>query len=144
MWRFNLNLAMWEQLDSLPSFGRKGGLCFNDGTNIYYTTGINHENVRLKETWKSVNPTAIEEVSAKDGISIYPNPVSEKLSLKIENLVHTENSYLRIFDYSGKLVKVQRITQSKTEIDLSEISQGFYFIQIQDGTGVMSMKFIKQ
>ncbi|NEN25005.1 T9SS type A sorting domain-containing protein [Cryomorpha ignava] len=144
MWRFNLNLLIWEQLDALPSFGRKGGICFNDGTNIYYTTGISHENVRLKETWKSVNPTAIEDISATDGISIYPNPTREKLTLEIENFSQYDNSYLTIFDYSGKRLRLEAITQSKTQIDVSELSQGFYFIQIQGVGGQIAMKFVKQ
>lgn len=143
MWQYNLDLG-WIQLESLPSFGRKGGMCFNNGTNIYYTTGINQEDIRLKETWKSVNPTALKNVLAKNGIAIYPNPASEKLTLEIRNFVSTENSIFSIFDYLGRQIRIEPISTSQTTIDISDLSKGVYIIQIPHSGRPISMKFLKE
>lgn len=61
LWRFDLNDHIWTRLTDLPASGRKGGILFGDRTKLFYTTGINGSNVRLKETWKYENPLGTKE-----------------------------------------------------------------------------------
>lgn len=58
----------------------------------------------------------------------YPNPVYNVLNLQYDNFV--SNPKLYIYDYLGIVIHSEIITKLKTEIDLSGLSSGIYFISI--------------
>jgi len=68
--------------------------------------------------------------------SFYPNPVSNSLTLE---LVHQLTETLRIYDISGSVVYEQEILNRSTEIGLTSLSQGIYFLELGD----KMEKFIK-
>ena len=71
-----------------------------------------------------------------DEIKIYPNPVSDKVNIEMENF-----DYLTIFDFSGK----QLLMQKEKVVDLSRLSTGVYIINLIDIDGnKSSKKVIKQ
>ena len=77
----------------------------------------------------------IDEINS-GSFTIYPNPVSDKLSVNgIENI----NS-VKIFNSLGALVKH---SNSANDIDVSDLSKGIHFIQVDNGN-IMTKKFIKK
>ena len=144
MWHFNLISLKWKQLNSLPSTGRKGGVCFNNSTTIYYSTGIDQGNNRLKETWKCDNPNEIKEVFESEKLLIYPNPINEIVILEIPNFVSNQGSKFSLFDNFGKNILTKSITEKITEINLSKLSKGFYFIRVEIKESIRTIKLIKQ
>lgn len=80
-----------------------------------------------------------ENVAAK--FTIYPNPASSELSIVSTNAV---DSY-RIYDNTGKMVANASFPNAITDcnIDLSLLSSGFYFIDIQSGALRETKKFVK-
>jgi bilirubin oxidase len=68
--------------------------------------------------------------------SFYPNPVSDIITI---DLVHNTADILTIYDISGSVVYVQEISNRSTEIGLSTLSQGIYFLVV----GNKVEKFIK-
>ena len=78
------------------------------------------------------NVNTIKESLTK-GITIYPNPVAEKLSLKFEGNVDS----IQILDINGQVLKKLEYQNS---IDVSMLRPGFYFLKLGDHVS----KFIKE
>ena len=75
-------------------------------------------------------------VSLKDltladlAIDIYPNPVDHTLII-----AQTEKTidYLFLADLTGRIVKEINMTSNRTTVDVSELSQGLYFLRSESG-----------
>ena len=69
LWTYNIIHQSWNLLSGLPSVGRRGGMSIVSNQNmIYYATGLNGQNQRLKETWKyheSLGTDNIEQADQK-------------------------------------------------------------------------------
>ena len=104
---YQSNYLIWQQLPSIPSSGRRGGICFNNSTTIYYTTGIDQTNNRLKETWKIINLTALDENRDVDEIIIYPNPANEFINININKFLMSVIT-AELIDSSGRIVKKEK------------------------------------
>ncbi|MDW8348466.1 MAG: T9SS type A sorting domain-containing protein [Bacteroidia bacterium] len=82
----------------------------------------------------------IEEVQIHNNpfTYVFPNPAQNTLTLHTSTYI---NSTVRLLDYTGKKVYETTLQSSNTEIDISSLEQGLYFIQFVDGKTV---RFIKQ
>lgn len=79
-------------------------------------------------------------------ILIYPNPTTDHVTLASDGLDYNNqlNSY-QLYNYQGKLLKQDSIQQTKTEIDLSNLSSSIYLIQVfVDEKLWKTFKIIKQ
>jgi hypothetical protein len=72
---------------------------------------------------------------------IYPNPFNEKLIISLEEL--TNEGDIIIFDLLGKEIYSQHIKSNETELDLSFLNTGLYFIKIQSADFKIVKKVIK-
>jgi hypothetical protein len=81
------------------------------------------------------------DVAEKDklNITVYPNPVSETLFIASEGISIEKKT---VYSLHGKLVFSEN-SASKT-IDVSNLSNGLYFIEISSSEGKSVQKFIKQ
>ena len=62
-------------------------------------------------------------------LNTYPNPVSSLLFIESINSTHEEVSF-GLYNTVGQLVKSGKVrTNKKTEVDLSDLSQGIYYLQ---------------
>jgi hypothetical protein len=71
--------------------------------------------------------TGIEELNAA-GISVYPNPVKDVLTIKSEKSI----GKLEITNANGKKVYRRTIKGNSVELDLLELNAGIYFIKINN------------
>ena len=89
-----------------------------------------------------------EKLSNKDidnrKFAIYPNPAKNELILTLKNT--TGNLKIKIFNIEGKLLSTQNtVLENQISIDVSQLSSGIYFLNIEDENGNTAMKkFIKQ
>lgn len=60
----------------------------------------------------------------KNGITIFPNPVSQILNIKATS---AEPLVFEIYDNSGRMV----MTTEKVSIDVSGITEGFYLLKVK-------------
>jgi hypothetical protein len=89
-------------------------------------------------------PIGMENVIAKNGIKIYPNPVQDQLT--VEFSAGGNYSFL-VTDIVGKAVYNEAVSASgKTQIPMSQYPAGVYLIQVMDskGTVLLKDKIIKQ
>ena len=72
-------------------------------------------------------------------IGLYPNPVEETLYIKMPASVSTTS--VEIFDINGKLILTQeRVIES---VDVSQLQQGLYFVNITADSNTVTKKIVK-
>lgn len=87
-----------------------------------------------------LNNSASVNVLDHDVLSIYPNPVQNELFIDSKGRQITE---MNILDLSGKVIK--SITNNNLKsIDVSELNQGVYLLEIQTESGISTTRFVKQ
>jgi subtilisin family serine protease len=75
-------------------------------------------------------------------ISIYPNPSYDKITISSPAI--TGNTELTIFNVNGEKVIERQLTDNKTQIDISALSRGVYFVRVWDEKMTEVKKLIKQ
>lgn len=80
--------------------------------------------------------------NSNEQLLIYPNPTSNTISLNIKSVSNYQNSTVTIQNTLGQAVK--KISFAK-DIDVSDLAEGFYFLQLTLPSGeTYKTKFIKQ
>lgn len=88
---------------------------------------------------KLCNPTVgVKDHTFQSSIKIYPNPVTT--ILQIESPL-TQSNKLTIRNQLGQTILT---ANNETQIDLTGLSSGIYFITIQQGQKTTTKKFVKQ
>ncbi|HAT63265.1 MAG TPA: hypothetical protein DCS66_01520, partial [Flavobacteriaceae bacterium] len=106
------------EFDNTGSWGWHGGI----------------DNFRLETDALALSDNQVE------GFSMYPNPANDILNISATNNI----DQIVIYDLLGRKVIDQSIQINKTEINVSELTTGAYFIQVVSESQRGSYKFIKQ
>jgi hypothetical protein len=69
-------------------------------------------------------------------INVYPNPVSEKLNIRINSSSLSPVWRIELYSPDGKLFLQTRTTQQETEMDLTNLVAGTYLIRIYNQQGL--------
>lgn len=84
------------------------------------------------------NTQSIDQQSAPT-FSIFPNPTSSQLRLTPA----FEGEYsIRIFDVTGKLISTEKFLQNTSTVNVSNYKSGIYFIELNNGFQVSTLKFV--
>ena len=76
--------------------------------------------------------------------SAHPNPMSEVLTLSVENH-NTDSLSYQIFDIGGKSIQSNKVVGNQTQIDLISSATGIYFLNIIENTRtIKTFKIIKK
>ena len=87
--------------------------------------------------------TGIKNIPVADkNISVYPNPANDKLFIKINSSNQSAKITYSITDIYGSLISENRINAVES-IDISNLSEGIYFITIKDETTISTNRLIK-
>jgi hypothetical protein len=81
---------------------------------------------------------SVQFVNAEGQISISPNPSDQKLFITSPQPI----THLKIFNLIG--VQQSEIQNPKSEINISSLASGIYFIQLQTEDGSVVKKFVKE
>ncbi len=76
--------------------------------------------------------------------SAYPNPSDGKFQFVIDNSLLNQNCKLRILDFQGKLIYQSTISNAKSNIELSNIIKGTYFLEFDNGETIINKKIAIQ
>ena len=98
-----------------------------------YTVTVTDANLCTATTTVSVGLTATNEVWQKYKFEIYPNPASEWLNVKFENIENTPTT-VSIIDMNGRLIQEQVLDNNSKSINISAIPQGIYLLKCKLGT----------
>jgi hypothetical protein len=74
-------------------------------------------------------------------IAVYPNPVSEKLTIQLGTL--GTGAVLQLYNASGVLVKTERLIDSTTALSVKALPAGMYYVRIKNGETTVIHKMVK-
>ena len=124
-WQWSLGVADIGIAKSLHAIDFYG----NGEDNQYYVDNIDYDYM-----------TGIQQNYAKDKLFIYPNPASNLLH--IVGTADYEN--VEIIDFLGQIVYTDNIVDNYTDVNISNLSSGIYFVCLKGSKGTISGKFIKK
>ncbi len=91
-------------------------------------------------------PTAIRNTKLNDaGISIYPNPASEILTIHFDRVLNND-VFVDVVDITGKIVSTSIINQHTFDsfVDIKSLASGVYLIKLSNEDFSSTAKFIKE
>ena len=75
-------------------------------------------------------------------MKLYPSPATEKITVELDGMA--KDFQLSLFNAYGDLCCQQEIQQPKTEINISTLPRGLYFIKLTTAQGSLVKKFVKE
>ncbi len=108
-----------------------GGLNFFSvsGDNEYYIDDVNYNEGGI---------IGVEDLEAI-GVSIYPNPVRDRLNIEAREAI----SNVAIYNLLGQQVYASNVDALSTTIDMSQMASGAYFVQVEVNGRKATDKIIK-
>ena len=110
---------------------------FIDKDNAMDSISFDFEYVTIPNlhTWESVGNISL---------SVYPNPTADCLTVEMSDL-QLKPAFVVVYDAIGKMVKTQSLTSHSTKVDVSNLEQGIYYLQIgSDSKRIGVYKFVKE
>jgi hypothetical protein len=94
---------------------------------------------------KYTNTTGIADNLLSDvNINLYPNPATDKLSVEVPFGIFSDKSAVSIYSVQGQLLLQNKINTERTELNISELANGVYFIKLTTLDGSLVRKFVKE
>ncbi|PZO27909.1 MAG: hypothetical protein DCF13_10355 [Flavobacteriaceae bacterium] len=119
------------------------GKLYTWGSNIYGQLG----NGSFTDDFLIFGPLACpqstlsnDDVVLKKSIKVYPNPVSNLLTITSEETI----SDVVIYNMLGQTIMTKTIQNNEGTIDVATLKTGSYFVKIQSESGSQTVKIIKQ
>lgn len=149
---------LWCQSNSLTTLniangnnGNISGGLFDASSNPSLTCIQVDDATWSTTNWTNIDATASFSTNCSVGIdeqanniilSLYPNPVNNQMTIEIEEQIGT----ITIMDVMGKTIPIAigTITTTNNTINVSGLTKGIYFLQVQTDKGLVSKKFIKE
>ena len=97
--------------------------------------GVNRFNIKID------SPNAVDEEEINTKISVYPNPAFDYINIKIEESSVSFNK-MTICNSIGQIVKTQSVTNNEFGVDISNLKNGLFFIELTNGVNSTTLKFI--
>jgi hypothetical protein len=101
-----------------------------------YKDGWIIDNFVFNDTWQGTNKNISNNL-----ISIFPNPVSNKL--KVNLLVNDRNQKIQILNNLGQVL-YNNSNNTEQIIDISQFSNGVYFLEYWDSKNFSTVRFVVQ
>mgnify|MGYP000439295091 CR=1 FL=1 len=112
------------------------GDIFENKAEIYFD--YNFPIITNTASTEIVAPLSIGEQNFKT-IKLHPNQTNSKLNIRSSQIIEK----LKVIDINGRVLKSITISNSEYSLDVSNLSNGIYFIELQSGTLKQTQKFIK-
>lgn len=124
--------------------GIGGSAAYSVGQIVYTTsTGTTGSVAQGVEQAYEIYSVGIKETALNISLSVFPNPTSDFLTLKVQDYNNEALSY-NLLDEQGKLILNEQITNQDTQIVMSTLARGAYFINIvQTNKQIQTFKIIK-
>ena len=120
----------------------------NSSQNYFYVASNCNTSLSLGWAFIAARTTAVPVIGnsqsrvSNSSINIYPNPAKDILNIETGN---SENSSVQIISADGKLVKtISKLSSTNSQVNISDLSNGIYFIRIQSEGVVTNHKFVKE
>ena len=132
-----------------------GGNASGNGGSVSYSVGqvvytiISGTNGSVSQgVQQAIEISVVSGIEEAKGItliySVYPNPTSNFLSLKVENYSF-DKLRVQLYDIQGKLLESLIVTADQTSIDMTNLTPAIYLLRvIHNNIEVKSFRIIKK
>jgi len=151
--RLMSNLASIAELSTLESITE--GINFQNNSQLSFCAidvicnNLDNNNIEFIFANNALGCSSLPEVEAscllsvndpvlEDLVSLYPNPVSEILQIQISEEITLRGSTL--YTVLGEFI----FSTSEKQLDLSNLSQGIYFVEVTTDHGFITRKIVKE
>ena len=126
------------------AMGSGGSVAYSLGQIVYTThTGTTGSVAQGVEQAYEIYSVGIKETALNISLSIFPIPTSDFLTLKVEDY-NNEILFFYLLDEQGKLILSEQIKNQNTQLSMSTLAHGSYFINIvQTNKKIQTFKVIK-
>jgi subtilisin family serine protease/chitodextrinase len=114
---------------------------FNYGEVEDYTVNITNSTSNYYLADES-NATKLNNSDAETGITVYPNPANENITLNIKS--GERNTSVSIYNTNGNLIKTVPMKSSERQINIAELPEGTYILKVADEKEPFVKQFIKK
>ena len=125
----------------IDTYGDGGGavtLTDSDGTEVFYTNGVYGSGASKNFSTDGFIIVLGLGDNALEAVSIYPNPTTSIL-----NIQNAENASIEVYNILGQTLYSKTNISLNEQVNVSNLTQGTYFVKITNGDAVKTSKFIK-
>ena len=97
--------------------------------------------MRMANPSQAIDSSAI--VEKKFGISVFPNPVPDKINVGIAALEDGESAKVYLSDDQGKVLLMREQTSKLETLELGNLIAGIYYIKVYIKSECVSYKIVK-
>lgn len=124
----------WEYVNLEP-FGIVDSFAFYFESSDTGSFGINTPQYLCMDLFNG-RPVGLNSIEKIDGISLYPNPASNNITIASENTLNL----IEIYSMSGQLVQ----TETEKTFDISSLTNGVYVVKAISPEAVAYLRFVKE
>ncbi len=99
-------------------------------------------NINAANTTKTLTTTTALTDTKSAKISIYPNPVTDNLTIELPKGMN--NARISIYAIDGQMVAAQSAVSAQQVVNVSALSSGCYTIKVTSANQSFTQKFIKK
>ena len=125
--------------------GTGGTASYSVGQVVYTTaTGTNGSVAQgVQQPYEISTTVGINETTIQLELSVYPNPTTNYLQLKVDS-EKLENLNFQLIDLQGKVIENKKVTANSTTISMEALPKAIYFLNVtKDNQVVKTFKIIK-
>ena len=131
----------WINCDTDTPISGETGQSFTPTVNGTFAVDITIGTCTERSECITVDTLGLEEFSENE-IKVYPNPVVSDLNIEFVNAEGQAD--IKLYDLSGKLILATTLTGDMTSLDLKEMPQGIYFLNIENAEKSGTYKIVKE
>ena len=146
-----LGLTGLQAQEAIPATGGNvsgsgGSVSYSVGQ-LVYTTNIGTNGSVAQGVQQPFEISVVTGIEVAKGINLrvsaYPNPITDFLTLSVDNFEVSNLSY-QVYDINGKLLETKKLEGNKTSIVMSNLVPATYFLKvIQSNKEVKTFKIVK-
>ncbi len=108
---------------------------------IYVVSVINSGNCEGTSTDFNLANLNVDSIHSEE-FNVSPNPAKDFIQINFENIEN--NTSIELIDVVGKKVKTEKLMNKNTLLDISDLNNGLYILNINNGVTIKSTKVIKE
>lgn len=123
--------------------GIGGTISYSVGQIVYTTnTGTNGSVAQgVQQPYEISTTVGVNESTITLGLSVYPNPTANYLTLKVED---STGLHYELYNSQGKLIKIDKVNSNSTFIDIESYPRAIYFLNVTKNNELLkTFKIIK-
>lgn len=142
--RYRTGNGDWEVQNTTTTYCQLSGLASGTTYELQVRSVCDNETTSDWSTSLFVTTTGIEDY-LQSQITLSPNPAKEYVNVQCTmNNMPLEGAEIEVLDMYGKLLQTIAISSEITQINVSGLASGVYFVRVNTKQGSVTKRFVKE